>query len=139
MDYLLVIIKLVIATALAGLIGYEREKRKDIKGVAGLRTHMLVALGSCLLTVLSFSFMEMYGNAADPGRIVSYIILGVGFIGAGTVMGMKNRVVGLTTAASIWLVSAIGISVALEVYIPAIVTTILALVILELWRFEDGA
>jgi len=139
MDYLLVTIKLVIAIALSGLIGYEREKRKDVRGVAGLRTHMLVALGACLLTILSFSFVENYGDFADPGRIVSYIILGVGFIGAGTVMSIKNRVVGLTTAASIWLVSAIGISVALGVYIPAIVTTILALIILELWRFEDGA
>jgi putative Mg2+ transporter-C (MgtC) family protein len=137
MDYLIVVLKLVIAAALAGIIGLERERRKTFRGTAGLRTHMLVALGSALLTLISlFGFSEAYGSIADPGRIVSYIILGIGFIGAGTIMAAKGRVVGLTTAASIWLVAAIGIAVALDLYIMAVITTAIALIILELWRFE---
>jgi len=137
MDYLTIILKLIIAAALGGIIGLERERRKTFKGTAGLRTHMLVALGSSLLTLISlFGFSEAYGSAADPGRMVSYIILGIGFIGAGTIMAAKGRVVGLTTAASIWLVAAVGIAVSLDLYVMAIATTIIALVILELWRFE---
>jgi len=140
MDYLIIVLKLVIATALAGIIGYERERRKSFKGTAGLRTHMLVALGSALLTIISiYGFSETYGALADPGRIVSYIILGIGFIGAGTIMASKGRLVGLTTAASIWLVAAIGIAVALEMYIIAIITTVIALIVLELWRLENGS
>lgn len=136
MDYLTIVIKLLVATALAGVVGYERERRKAFKGTAGLRTHMLVALGSTLLTLISFSFPQTYGEIADPGRIVSYIILGIGFIGAGTIMAAKGRVVGLTTAASVWLVSAVGIAIALNLYIMAIITTVIALIVLELWRLE---
>jgi putative Mg2+ transporter-C (MgtC) family protein len=138
MDYINIILKLLVAVALAGLIGFERETRKTkSQGTAGLRTHMLVALGSALLTLISiYGFPDAYGNIADPGRLVSYIILGIGFIGAGTIMALHGRVVGLTTAASIWLVSAIGIAVMLNLYTIAIVTTIIALIILELWRFE---
>ena len=137
MDYMLIIIRLLIATLLSGLIGWEREAHRVlVKGTAGLRTHMLVGLAATLLTIISLYFSEIYGSIADPGRIVSYIILGIGFIGAGTIMASKKGVIGLTTAASIWLVSAIGIAVALGIYLPAIVTTIIALVILELWRFE---
>lgn len=137
MDYSIILLKLVVAAALAGIIGFERERRKTFKGTAGLRTHMLVALGSALLTLISlFGFSEAYGTIADPGRIVSYIILGIGFIGAGTIMAAKGKVVGLTTAASVWLVAAIGIAVALDLYIMAIITTAIALVILEFWRLE---
>ena len=137
MDYLIVVLKLIVAAALAGIIGFERERRKTFKGTAGLRTHMLVALGSVLLTLISiYGFSAYYGAIADPGRIVSYIILGIGFIGAGTIMAAKGKLVGLTTAASIWLVAAIGIAVALDLYIMALMTTAIALVVLELWRLE---
>jgi putative Mg2+ transporter-C (MgtC) family protein len=139
MDYLIVVLKLVVAVALAGLIGYERERRKEFKGTAGLRTHMLVALGSALLTLISiYGFSTVYGGLADPGRIVSYIILGIGFIGAGTIMAAKGRVIGLTTAASIWLVAAVGIAVALNLYLLAVITTVIAFIILELWRLEKS-
>ena len=137
MDYLIVALRLVLAVFFAGMIGFEREKHKAIiKGTAGLRTHMLVALGSALLTILSFYFFEMYGAIADPGRIVSYIILGIGFLGAGTIMSYKDRVVGLTTAASIWFVAALGICIAMGLYVIAIVSTAIAVIVLELWRFE---
>lgn len=128
------------ATLLSGFIGWEREAHKLlVKGTAGLRTHMLVGLAAALLTIMSLYFFEIYGPVADPGRIVSYIILGIGFIGAGTIMASRKGVIGLTTAASIWLVSAIGIAVALGLYLPAIITTAIALIILELWRFEKKA
>lgn len=138
MEYFNIIIKLIVVVVLSGLIGLEREQRKiKIHGTAGLRTHMLVALGSALLTIISlYGFPDAYGTIADPGRLVSYIILGIGFIGAGTIMALQGRVVGLTTAASIWLVSAIGIAVMLDLYLIAIIVTIIALIILELWRFE---
>ena len=137
MDYITLILRLLVATLLSGLIGWEREAHRIlVKGTAGLRTHMLVGLAAALLTVISLYFFEIYGTSADPGRIVSYIILGIGFIGAGTIMASRKGVIGLTTAASVWLVSAIGISVALGLYLPAIITTAIALIILELWRFE---
>ncbi|MGB9707886.1 MAG: MgtC/SapB family protein [Candidatus Pacearchaeota archaeon] len=137
MDYITLILRLLIVTLLSGLIGWEREAyRVLVKGTAGLRTHMLVGLAAALLTIISLHFFEIYGSTADPGRIVSYIILGIGFISAGTIMASKKGVIGLTTAASIWLVSAVGISVALGLYLPAVVTTVIALIILEFWRFE---
>ena len=139
MDYLVVVIRLVMTVLLAAIIGYEREKRKSTKWTAGLRTHMLVGLGAALLTLISlYGFPESYGALADPGRIVSYIILGIGFIGAGTIMASQKGVIGLTTAASIWLVAAIGIAVALGLYVIAVIVTIIALIILEMWRFEKN-
>lgn len=140
MEYMIVILRLFLAILFSGLIGYEREAHRIlVKGTAGLRTHMLVGLGAALLTLISLYFFEIYGAIADPGRIVSYIILGIGFIGAGTIMASRKSVIGLTTAASIWLVSAIGIAVALGLYIIAAITTAFALIILELWRFEKKA
>ncbi len=141
MEYFSVVLKLIMATILAGLIGYEREQRKlKYRGTAGLRTHMIVALGSTLLTLISiYGFSTFYGTTADPGRIVSYIILGIGFIGAGTIIASQKGVVGVTTASSIWLVSAIGIAIALNLYMLAIVTTAIALIILEMWRIEKQA
>lgn len=140
MDYSIVILRLLLATILSGLIGYEREAHRIlVKGTAGLRTHMLVGLGAALLTIISLYFPQVYGPTADPGRIVSYIILGIGFLGAGTIMASKKGVIGLTTAASIWLVAAIGIAVALGLYLIAIITVIVGLIILELWRFEKKA
>lgn len=138
-DYLWIFVKLVAAATLAALIGYERETRKiSVKGTAGLRTHMLVALGATLLTLISTIGLTDLPNP-NPSVIIGYIIMGIGFLGAGTIMALRGEVFGLTTAASIWLVAAIGICVGLDMYIVAILTTILALIVLELWRFEKGA
>jgi putative Mg2+ transporter-C (MgtC) family protein len=136
--YTEIIVRLLIITALSGLIGYERETRKDlVRGTAGLRTHILVGLGATLLVLLTiYSFPVVYGTQADLGRLASYIVMGIGFLGAGTIMGMKGKLIGLTTAASIWLVAAIGISIGLGAYFPALLTTAIALIVLELWRFE---
>jgi putative Mg2+ transporter-C (MgtC) family protein len=135
-NYLLIVAQFLIIAGLSSIIGWERERSKNlVKGTAGLRTHMIVGLAATLLTMISIYGFSQYQNA-DPGRIVSYIILGIGFIGAGTIMGFKGEVVGLTTAASIWLVSAIGIAVGLGLYILAVITTVFAWLILELWHFE---
>ncbi len=135
-NYLLIIAQFLIIAGLSSIIGWEREKSKSlVKGTAGLRTHMIVGIAATLLTIISIYGFSQYENA-DPGRIVSYIVMGIGFLGAGTIMAHKGEVIGLTTAASIWLVSAIGIAVGLGLYIVAIITTVFAWIILELWRVE---
>jgi putative Mg2+ transporter-C (MgtC) family protein len=140
-NYGTVLVKLVLAVALAALIGYERETRKvSVKGTAGLRTHMLVSLGSALITLIALDGFSGFINA-DIGRInvIGYVVMGIGFLGAGTIIANKGEIIGLTTAASIWLVAAIGIAVGLGLYVVALITTLIALVVLELWRFEKSA
>ena len=131
MEYFPILLKLITIVVLSGLIGFEREKHKDILGLAGLRTHMLVGLGATLTTIVS-----VYGFNADPARVAAGIITSIGFIGAGTIIATKGGVRGLTTATSIWVVSAIGIAVAVSMYVLSIFTTALVLIILEFWRFE---
>ena len=118
------VFKISLAVALAGIIGYEREKQLK---PAGLRTHMLLAIGSTLFAILSFS---AFPDNADQSRIAASIITGIGFIGAGTVLQMKDRVVGLTTAASVWLTTSISIAVATGFYIIAILGAILGYLVL---------
>jgi len=135
-NYLLIVAQFIIIIGLSAIIGWEREKTKNlVKGTAGLRTHIIVGIAATLLTMISVYGFSQYENA-DPGRLVSYIVMGIGFLGAGTIMAHKGEVIGLTTAASIWLVSAIGIAVGLGLYIIAVITTVFAWIILELWRFE---
>lgn len=96
--------KLAVALVLAFAIGWERERHDR---PAGLRTHILVCLGSTLLTIVS----ESYGPQSDPARISAQIVSGIGFLGAGTILRHGSVVRGLTTAASLWTVAAIGIAV----------------------------
>lgn len=129
MDHLPVwdmILKLVIATVLGGLIGLERETHGR---PAGLRTHILVCMGSTLFALSSYAIA---GTLYDPGRVTAQIVTGIGFLGAGTIMRQGSIVRGLTTAASIWTVAAIGIAVAigggmLYVAVAATVLVVLAL------------
>lgn len=125
-----IITDLILAAILGGIIGLERQR---VKQYAGLRTHMLICLGSTLITLLSITG---FSANADPSRIVSNIIVAAGFIGAGTIIAARGEVHGLTTAASIWIVAAIGMAVALNFYVAALVTTAITLGILELWRLE---
>lgn len=120
-------IRLVTIIFLSGLIGLEREIKNR---PAGLRTHILVGLGSCLLMLLSLNgFSEFVAenegvSMIDPARIPSYVVSGIGFLGAGTILVQGRRgVQGLTTAASIWLVAAIGLVVGVGMYYEAIITT----------------
>jgi len=122
-------LRLLVAAILGSFIGIERELRGK---TAGLRTNMLVCIGSALITIVG-----MYGFAgADPARLAAGIITGIGFLGAGAIIAGGKEVHGLTTAASIWVVSAIGVAVGAGLYFIAVVTAILSVLILELWKIE---
>jgi putative Mg2+ transporter-C (MgtC) family protein len=119
---------------LGGVVGVEREIRER---EAGLRTHLLVALGSALFTIVSaygFSSFLASGDAvvrADPTRIAAQIVTGIGFLGAGAIIRQGLSVRGLTTAATLWVVAAIGMAAGAGYYSVALITT--AVVIISLW------
>ncbi|OIP11938.1 MAG: methyltransferase [Caldiserica bacterium CG02_land_8_20_14_3_00_36_38] len=120
---------------LGGLIGFERERRNRS---AGLRTHVLVAVGSTLITITSIQFFKIFGMT-DPSRIAANIVVGIGFLGAGTIMKEGLTVRGLTTAASIWVASAIGLACGLGYYYPAIITSVITfLTLIFLRNIEIG-
>ncbi|PIU21588.1 MAG: magnesium transporter MgtC [Candidatus Diapherotrites archaeon CG08_land_8_20_14_0_20_34_12] len=113
--------------------GLERELSKRGQGYAGLRTHALVALGSTVFTLASLSFE---GNV-DPSRIAAGIVTGVGFLGAGVIYKGQNYVKGLTTAANIWTVSAIGMVIGMGLYTIAAYATGLSIIVLILGKFFE--
>jgi putative Mg2+ transporter-C (MgtC) family protein len=120
------IARLLAAAFLGGLIGVEREYRSK---VAGLRTHLLVAIGSALLMLLS---QYGFSGNGDPARVAAQIVSGIGFIGAGAIiMDRRHAVHGLTTAAGVWVSAAIGMTAAAGMYVIAAVATGLSLLGLE--------
>lgn len=129
--------RLLLAGALGALIGVERESRAK---PAGLRTVVLICLGAELFTeasLLAGTLNVTSATRTDPGRIAAQIVTGVGFLGAGTILVHREKVVGLTTAASIWLAAAIGTAVGFSMFLLAIGGTLLVLAILSLvGRFE---
>jgi putative Mg2+ transporter-C (MgtC) family protein len=128
------LLRLALAAFLGGLIGVERELRER---EAGLRTHLLVALGSALFTIVSaYGFEDFLRSGqsvvrADPTRIAAQIVTGVGFLGAGAIIRQGLSVRGLTTAATLWVVAAIGMATGAGYYSGAVITT--ALVLVSLW------
>ncbi|HJH27822.1 MAG TPA: magnesium transporter MgtC [Methanophagales archaeon] len=118
-----IIARLLLAVVLGILVGTEREV---VHKPAGLRTHALVSLGACLFTVVSIDYFDV-----DPARIAAGIVTGIGFIGAGSIIAEKGHVHGVTTAASLWCVGAIGLAVGVGAYVLAIVSS--ALVFGVLW------
>ena len=129
-----IILRLLIGAILGGLIGFEREKHN--KKIAGFRTHILVCVGSTLIMLTSLYIFEIYGNRApaDPARIAASVITGIGFLGAGTIIRSGPTVTGLTTAASLWTVSGIGLAVGCGFYTASCVATIIVLAALYLLR-----
>ncbi|HAH04816.1 MAG: MgtC/SapB transporter [Parcubacteria group bacterium GW2011_GWA2_43_17] len=124
------ILRIVIAAIFGGVIGWERQK--DGKP-AGLRTHMLVSTGAALFTIISFAVVSVFEDSViDPTRIAAGIITGVGFLGAGAILQSKGEVHGLTTAASIWIVSAVGMAVGFGLHILAGATTVVTVIVLYL-------
>jgi putative Mg2+ transporter-C (MgtC) family protein len=120
-------VRLLIALGFGALIGLERELHKK---TAGLRTHMLVSLSTCLLMILSVESAEMlegHGAVADPTRIAAGVITGIGFLGAGSIIRHGANVQGLTTAASIWTSAAVGLTTGVGMFIPAAMVVALAL------------
>ena len=132
-----IILRLVLSVILSGLIGLERQMHRR---TAGLRTHILVCLGSCLVMLTSLYIFDIYKNVVslDPARIAAGVITGIGFLGAGTIIREKEGVRGLTTAASLWVVAGIGLAVGCGFLNASIFTTILALVVLFFLRYLEG-
>jgi putative Mg2+ transporter-C (MgtC) family protein len=121
-----IILRLLLAAALGAGIGYQRERANK---PAGLRTHILISLGSALFTVVSiFGF----GAGVDPSRVAAGVVTGIGFIGAGVILrGVRGEhVVGLTTAASIWAVAAIGMAAGVGMYLIATIAAVIAVLVL---------
>lgn len=127
-DYVNFIGNIVLAIILGGIIGLEREKQRK---QAGLRTHVLVCVGAMLFTYIS---VTAYNITDSTARIVQGIITGIGFLGAGMIIISKEKVSGLTTAAGIWVVAAIGIGISYGYYMIVLITTLA--VTLVLW-FND--
>lgn len=123
-----------IAAVLGGIIGWEREIGRR---PAGLRTHILVAVGSALLMIVSQAVFIEYSDVSlriDPGRIAAQVVSGIGFLGAGTILREGASVKGLTTAASLWVVSALGLAVGIGAYVGAVAGTLLTLAALVYLR-----
>jgi putative Mg2+ transporter-C (MgtC) family protein len=122
------VLRLVVAAGLGAAVGIERELRER---EAGIRTHLLVSLGSCLFTIVGAYGFEDFGTKVDPTRIAAQIVTGIGFLGAGTIIREGISVRGLTTAGSLWIVAAIGMASGAGYYWPAVAGT--ALTVLALW------
>lgn len=127
-----IVLRLTLGVLLGGLVGLERER---LEWVAGLRTHMLVCLGATLVMVVSaFGFSDILGTQGvilDPSRVAAQVVSGIGFLGAGTILFLRQEVIrGLTTAASLWTVAAIGLAVGGGLYLAAVTATALVLVVL---------
>ncbi|MFH1878146.1 MAG: MgtC/SapB family protein [Candidatus Omnitrophota bacterium] len=136
MTTIVILFRIILSTILGGVIGFERE----VHGcAAGLRTHILVCIGSSLFMITSVLVAVKYGIAgsADPTRIAAQVVTGIGFLGAGAIIRYGASIRGLTTAASIWAVSAIGLSVGAGLYEAALITTIVVITVLILSRVEE--
>jgi len=120
-------LRLLLATALGAIIGFQRERAKK---PAGLRTHILICLGAALFTAAS---IYGFGPASDPARVAAGVLVGIGFLGAGAIIRTGEGIVaGLTTAATIWAVAAIGLAAGAGLYLVAAVATALILIVLYL-------
>ncbi len=123
--------RLLLAVLLGGLVGLEREQNNH---AAGLRTHILVCLGAALIMLLSMygfnEFVDEYNVRMDPARLAANVITGIGFLGAGTIVFNGSSISGLTTAASLWVVAAIGLAVGAGFYYPALISCVSVLLVL---------
>ena len=121
------VLRLLLAAALGAAIGYQRERAGK---PAGLRTHVLICVGAALFTIAS---LYGFGGAADPARVAAGIVAGIGFLGAGAIIRREEGfVAGLTTAATIWAVAAIGLAAGAGLYLVSAVSTALILIVLFL-------
>ncbi len=126
-----ILFRLLLALLFGGVIGFERERQGR---AAGFRTHILVCVGACLVMCLGLYLAEQYPNS-DPSRIAAHVISGIGFLGAGTILRFRVSVRGLTTAASLWTVSVIGLAVGAGFYLAALLATGAVLVTLYWLNF----
>ena len=127
-----IFLRLLIAAALGAVVGFERERQNQ---PAGLRTHIILAIGSALAMILSVSLPQLYPNqagSADPARLAAQVVSGIGFLGAGAILRFGTNIKGLTTATSLWTVAIVGLTVGAGMYLPAAGTIVLLLVSLSL-------
>jgi putative Mg2+ transporter-C (MgtC) family protein len=129
------VLRLVLAILVGGAVGWERERQDK---PAGIRTHVLVALGSATFMLLGLDvserFAELHGHAAlDPTRVLQGVVGGIGFLGAGAIIKSSHHVTGMTTAASVWVAGALGASAGLGVYLIAVAATAFALLTLVIF------
>ena len=130
------VLRIIIATILGAIIGFERERSHK---PAGLRTHMFVCMGSCLFTIASFFLLpENVGDSADVTRIAAGVVAGISFIGAGSIIALRGDVKGLTTAASLWVIAAIGLMIGLGNYLLPIIATVISFLILRFDRIKKN-
>lgn len=149
-DMLGIAVRFTLAVILGGVIGFEREWKKR---AAGFRTHILVCLAACCLMVLSiYGFEDFYADPsnwtadtggdpnllADPARLAAQVISGIGFLGAGAILQKKDSIVGLTTAATVWVVAAVGLCVGAGFYYCAVLLTVISLLTLILLKYVEG-
>lgn len=126
-----IIFKIILSAVLGMLVGIEREIHYR---PAGLRTHGLVCMGAALFAIISISFNE---SVVDVSRVAAGVVTGIGFLGAGVIFRDRNKIRGITTAADLWVVAAIGVAVGIGLYFAAIATTIIILVILLGGRYVE--
>lgn len=124
-----ILFRLVLASILSGVVGFEREFHGRS---AGFRTHILLCVGSTLIMLTSIYIFDLYIGRVplDPARLAAGVVTGIGFLGAGTIMRYKASVRGLTTAASLWVVTGIGLAVGTGLYFGAVVTSVIAVIAL---------
>jgi putative Mg2+ transporter-C (MgtC) family protein len=126
-----VVIRLLVALVAGGIIGWDRER---LDKPAGLRTHMLVGLGSCTFTLLGFEvsghLASKDGHEFDPTRVLQGVVGGIGFLCAGSIIQSKGHVSGITTAASMWVAGALGAAAGVGAYVLVIASTVLSFVVL---------
>lgn len=134
-----IVLRLTLAAVLGSIVGFERER---LDKAAGIRTHMLVGMGSCLFMIISaYGFQHLMRTgfpgmpdsariSFDPSRIAAQIVSGIGFLGAGTILFKRDTIRGLTTAAGMWAVAAVGMAIGGGLYLEAAIATILTLIIL---------
>ena len=144
LPHLELIARLGLAALLGGVIGFERER---LSWAAGLRTHMLVCVGACLFMIVSaYGFMDVLAHehvSLDPSRVAAQVVSGIGFLGAGSILLRGEIVRGLTTAASLWSVAAVGLATGGGLYVAAVAATVIILIILagikplERWYFSS--
>jgi putative Mg2+ transporter-C (MgtC) family protein len=133
-----IVFRLIFAAVLSGIVGFEREFHGRS---AGFRTHILLCVGSALIMVTSVHIFDVYSGRTpiDPARLAAGVVTGIGFLGAGTIMRYKASVQGLTTAASLWVVTGIGLAVGSGLYFGAVVTTAITVITLMLFgRLEHA-
>ena len=127
-EYTEIFLRLILSVLFGGLIGLERE---IVHRPAGVRTHMLVCLGSAIFMLIAIDTLPN-----EAARIIAGIATGIGFLGAGTIFKAKTEVHGLTTAASIWAVSAVGLAIGMGYYLITLISVVLVLIVLQLNKLE---